>query len=59
MKEVLKIPPNFLTNKLVPVFLDLDVIGQAALHDVEAVVVARLDVGETLAGGAGVHLLDG
>ena len=34
-------------------------VGQAALHDVEAVVVAGLDVGVALASGARVHLLDG
>ena len=48
-----------LTDKLVPLGLDLDVVGQAALHDVEAVVVAGLDVGVALASGTGVHLLDG
>jgi len=38
--------------------LDLDVVGQAALHDVEAVVVAGLDVRIPLTGRAAVHLLD-
>ncbi len=48
-----------LTNKMVPLLLDLDVVGQATFHDVEAVVVARFDVGVPLTDGARVHLLDG
>jgi len=44
---------------MVPLLLDLDVIGQAAFHDIEAVVVARLDVGVPLTDGARVHLLYG
>ena len=48
-----------LTNKLIPLILDLNVVSEAALHDVEAVVVAGLDVAVALARGAGVHLLDG
>ena len=43
---------------MVPLLLDLDVIGQATFHDVEAVVVARLHVGVPLADRARVHLLD-
>jgi hypothetical protein len=35
------------------------VVSQASLHDVEAVVVAGLDVRVPLAGRAAVHLLDG
>ena len=45
-------------NKLVPLFLDLDVMGETALHHVEAVVVARLDVRVALARWAWVHLFN-
>ena len=47
------------TDELVPLVLELDVVGEAALHDVKAVVVAGLDLGDALAAGAGVHPLHG
>ena len=48
-----------LTNELVPLILELDVVRQASLHHVEAVVVAGLQLCDSLAAGAGVHSLDG
>ena len=43
---------------VVPRLVDLVVVGEAALHDVEAEAVARLDVREALTGGTGGHPLE-
>ena len=48
-----------LTNEFVPQVLGLDVMLKAGSHHVDAVVVARPKPGESLAGWARVHLLDG
>ena len=48
-----------LTNEFVPQVLSLDVVLEAASHDVDAVVVAWPQPRETLAGRTRVHLLDG
>ena len=47
-----------LTYIVVPGVVNLVVVGEASLHDVEAVAVARLDVRKALTGGAGGHLLE-
>ena len=45
------------TDIFVPELVDLVVVSQAALHGVDAEAGARLDIWETLAGGAGGHPL--
>lgn len=47
-----------LTYIVVPGLGDLVVVCEAALHDVEAEAVARLDVREALTGGTGGHPLE-
>ena len=47
------------TDIFVPKLVNLVVVSQAALHGVDAEAGARLDVRQTLAGGAGGHPPDG
>ena len=50
---------KIVTYILVPKLVNLVVVGHAPLHDVDTVPIARLHLGQTLAGGTGAHFLHG